>query len=411
MNGKDGSFSEGASGFTDRASLIRRAVDEARSELLTLSHDIHSNPELGFEERKAAEWQTALLKKNGFTVEKPYCGLETAYRASRRFGGRPGTRIAFMAEYDALAGFGHACGHNIIAASAVGAGIALAAGLEGGTDAGCEVAVIGTPGEEGNGGKVYLVDHGAFDQVDFALMMHPSTKSVIGRSALAAQGVTVRYKGRPAHSASPEKGVNALTSLIAFFNAVDMRRQVWPDTGRCNGIITEGGKASNIIPHSAEGKFTVRAGTKRELTAMVEDMRQAAGAAARLTGAEMEFDVSPLFTERYPNITIGERFKAHLEEMGETVEYPNPKARVGSSDVGNVSMVVPTIHDYIAIAPESVLGHTDEFREAAKSPRADEVVLLAAKALALTGWDLATDAELRAKARMEFEENAAPNRG
>jgi amidohydrolase len=391
---------------------VKRAVDDIRDELLTLSHNIHDNPELGFEEYKAVQWQTELLEKHGFTVEKPYCGLETAYRASRRFapGGEfKGPRIAFMAEYDALAGFGHACGHNIIASSAVGAGIALAEGLSrSGVDA--EVIVMGTPGEEGNGGKVYLVERGAFSSVDFALMMHPSTESVIGRSALAAQGVTAQYRGRSVHSASPEKGINALTSLIALFNAIDTLRQVWPDTGRCNGIITAGGMASNIVPDFTEGKFTVRAGTKRELVAMVDGIHAAADSAARLTGADLTFEVSPLFAERYPNMTMGERFKAHLEEMGESVGYPDPKARVGSSDVGNVSMVVPAIHDYIAIAPKDVPGHTNAFREAARSPRADEVVLLAAKALALTGWDLATNEELRVKARKEFEKNAAPNR-
>ncbi|GHS85887.1 amidohydrolase [Synergistales bacterium] len=386
---------------------IKRAVDGMREVLLKLSHDIHSSPELGFEEKKAAQWQTELLEKHGFKVEKPYCGLETAYRAARQFG-KQGPRIAFMAEYDALAGFGHACGHNIIASSAVGAGIALADAADG-ANIDCEIIVMGTPGEEGNGGKVYLVEHGAFESVDFALMMHPSTENVIGRSALAAQGVGAKYKGRPVHSASPEKGVNALTSLIALFNAIDTLRQVWPDTGRCNGIITAGGTASNIVPDFAEGKFTVRASTKRELVAMVKQIKQAAQSAGHLTGAELTFEISPIFAERYPNITMGERFKAHLEEMGETVGYPNPKARVGSSDVGNVSMVVPTIHDYIAIASRDVQGHTNEFREAAKGPRADEVILLAAKALALTGWDLATDEALRAKARKEFEENAAPN--
>jgi amidohydrolase len=391
---------------------IKRVIDGMREELLTLSHNIHDNPELGFEEHKAAQWQVELLEKHGFAVEKPYCGMETAYLASKRFAlGEKfkGPRIAFLAEYDALAGFGHACGHNIIASSAVGAGIALAEGLAS-ADLEAQVLVMGTPGEEGKGGKVYLVERGAFDTVDFALMMHPSTESIIGRAALAAQGVTVQYRGRPVHSASPEKGVNALTSLIALFNSIDTLRQIWPDTGRCNGIITEGGKASNIVPDFAEGKFTVRAGSKRQLIVMVEGIRTAAESAARLTGAELTFEVSPLFAERYPNMTLGERFKAHLEEMGEPVGYPDPKARVGSSDVGNVSMVVPTIHDYIAIAPKDVLGHTDEFREAAKSPRADEAVLLAAKALALTGWDLAADEELRAKARREFEINAAPNR-
>jgi amidohydrolase len=279
---------------------IKEAVGAIGGELLTLSHDIHDNPELGFEERKAVQWQVELLKKHGFSMETPYCGLETAYRASRRFSpgvACKGPRIAFMAEYDALAGFGHACGHNIIAASAVGAGIALAQGLtEAGVEA--EVVVMGTPGEEGKGGKVYLVEAGAFDTVDFALMMHPSTESVIGRSALAAQGVTAQYRGRPVHSASPEKGINALTSLIALFNAIDTLRQVWPDTGRCNGIITAGGVASNIVPDFAEGKFTVRAGTKRELVAMVAGIRTVAESAARLTGADLAFEIAPLLAVR-----------------------------------------------------------------------------------------------------------------
>ena len=397
---------------------IKGAVDEIKDELLTLSHDIHDNPELGFEEHKAVEWQTALLARYGFAVEKPCCGLETAYRASIQLNdsvndskGR-GPHIAFLAEYDALAGYGHACGHNIIASTAVGAGIALSIALNSAlekalTEGACKISVIGTPGEEGQGGKVYMVDRGAFQDVDFALMMHPSTTSVIGRGALAAQSLTVRYHGRAVHSASPEKGVNALTSLIKLFNSIDALRQIWPDTGRCNGIVTSGGKASNIVPDFAEGKFTVRAGKKRELLAMVEGIELAAQLSAQLTGAKLEMETSPLFAERYPNKVMGERFKANMEELGEPVGYPDPKARVGSSDVGNVSMVVPTIHDYLAIAPETVLGHTNEFREAARSPRADEVVLQGAKGLALTGFDLITDEAIRAAARKEFEDTAA----
>jgi amidohydrolase len=385
---------------------IKGVVDEIKEELLTLSHNIHDNPELGFEERKAAEWQTALLARHGFAIEKPYCGLETAYRASAQLNDpeEKGPRIAFLAEYDALAGYGHACGHNIIASTAVGAGIALKRAL---TGVACEIFVMGTPGEEGQGGKVYMVDRGAFQDVDFALMMHPSTSSVIGRAALAAQSLTVRYRGRAVHSASPEKGINALTSLIALFNSIDALRQIWPDTGRCNGIVTSGGKASNIVPDFAEGKFTVRAGKKRELLAMMEGIKLAAQSSAQLTGAKLELETSPLFAERYPNKVMGERFKANMEELGEPVGYPDPKARVGSSDVGNVSMVVPTIHDYLAIAPETVLGHTNEFREAARSPRGDEVVLLGAKGLALTGFDLITDEVVRSAARKEFEDSVA----
>lgn len=386
---------------------VKETVDKLSEVLIGLSQRIHSTPELGYKETCAARWQTELLKEQGFDIDMPYCGLDTAYRASRKMGNGKGPRIAFLAEYDALAGFGHACGHNIIAASSVGAGIALAKALEGSGING-EIIVMGTPGEEGEGGKIHLADRGAFEDVDFALMVHPSTSNLIGRSALAAQGLTIAFRGRPVHSASPEKGVNALTSLIALFNSIDSLRQIWPDTGRCNGIITAGGSASNIVPEFAEGKFTVRAGTKRELLNMVQGIKTAAQSASALTGATLSVNEDALFAERYPNKAMGECFKKNMEALGERMNYPDPKARVGSSDIGNVSMIVPTIHEYLAIASEEVQGHTEAFREAACSPRGDQVVLLAAKGLALTGLDLAVDADLRKKVQDEFQRDAAP---
>ncbi|MDR2137333.1 MAG: M20 family metallopeptidase [Synergistaceae bacterium] len=394
--------------------LILKHLDEVGGELVELSHKIHGKPELGYEEYSARDWQAELLRKHGFDVEVPYCGLETSYKASVKISDN-GPRLAFLAEYDALPGVGHACGHNIIAASAVGAGIGLAYAMQEmqamkEKSVAGEVLVLGTPGEEGKGGKIHLVEHGAFDGVDFAMMVHPSNQNVIGRGGLAAQGLTVRYRGKAVHSASPEKGINALSSLIALFNSIDMLRQVWPDTGRCNGIVTAGGQASNIVPDFAEAKFTVRAGKKKELAAMMEAIHGAAESAARLTGAEIELSDAPLFAERYPNRAMGELFKANMEFLGESIDYPNPLARVGSSDIGNVSMVVPSIHEYLSIAGGEVLGHTDAFREAACSPRGDRVVLLAAKGLAMTGWDLATDADKRAQVRKEFEEHALPNR-
>ncbi|MDR2529611.1 MAG: amidohydrolase [Synergistaceae bacterium] len=391
----------------DGKSLIRDCLDSARGELVELSHLLHDNPELSYEERRAAEWQAALLKERGFSVEAPYLGLATAFRASVKTG--EGPRIAFLSEYDALAGFGHACAHNVIAGSSVGAGIGLAHAVKV-LGVACEVIVMGTPGEEKYGGKIHLVERGAFASVDFALMMHPSTKNQIGRAGLAALGLTARYRGRAVHSASPEKGINALTSLISLFNAIDALRQVWPDSGRCNGIITEGGKASNIVPDFAEALFTVRAGKKRQLEAMGRDIEAAAQSAARLTGAELELIREPLYAERYPNGVMGELFKANMESLGEAMCYPDPTERVGSSDIGNVSLEVPAIHEYLAIAAPDVPGHTAAFREAARSPRADEVVLSGAKGLAMTGWDLATDARARADARKEFEEKALPNR-
>ena len=383
--------------------ILKRA-DELKSELLRLSHDIHTNPETSFEEVRAAAWQKELLEKHGFTVEAPFCGMETAFRAVKK-SGKPGPVVAFLSEYDALNGLGHACGHNIIAASSVGAGLALASVLD---ETGGEVQVVGTPAEEGGGGKVFMVERGAFDGVDFALMMHPSTKNIIGRGGLAAQGVRVEYRGRSAHSATPDKGINALTSLIALFNGIDTLRQVWPNSAKINGIITKGGSASNIIPELAEALFTVRASTKKELVAMFADLQRVADAAARLTGAEVVVDGEPVYAERYSNSVMGEAFKRNMETLGEPMESPDPKERVGSSDVGNVSLEIPTIHEYLAIADPSVAGHTAEFREASLSPRGDDVVLLAAKGLALTGWDLLTDERLRKAAKAEYLEKAAP---
>jgi len=385
---------------------IAEKTDEIRHELLRLSHDIHGCPETSFEEVHAAAWQKNMLERHGFIVEMPFCGMETSFRAVRK-GRASGPVIAFLSEYDALKGLGHACGHNIIAASAVGAGIALASVLE---DAAGEVQVIGTPAEEGGGGKIYLVERGAFRGVDFALMMHPNTKNIIGRGGLAAQGVKVLFSGRAAHSATPDKGINALSSLIAFFNSIDVLRQTWPNSAKINGIITKGGRASNIIPDEAEADFTVRASTKKELIAMFEDLKRAAGAAAMITGASFAVDGEPVYAERYPNPVMGEAFKRNMELLGEKMEYPDPRERFGSSDVGNVSLELPTIHEYLAIADTSVAGHTPAFREAAVSPRGDDVVVLAAKGLAFTGWDLLSDEKLREAAMDDYRKKALPFR-
>ena len=380
--------------------VIKQTIDQAKESLLKLSHDIHANPELGFEEFRAMEWQKALLEKHGFSVETPYCGMATAYRATLK-GKGPGPRVAILSEYDALAGIGHACGHNIIAASAVGAGIGISAvmsGLDG------EVVVVGTPAEEGGGGKIIMVEQGAFQDIDFALMMHPSTENLIGRGGLAAVSLTAKYFGKGTHSSGPEKGINALSSLIGLFNNINVLRGNWKlkEGPNINGIITDGGVASNIVPEYAAAKFTARAYTRRYLLKMIEDVKTAAQAAAMLTGAECKVEVGILYAERYSNLAMGEAFKANMETLGEVMNYPDPQDSIGSSDIGNVSMVVPSIHEYLAIAPKSVTGHSDEFREASLSPRADDVVVLAAKGLASTAYDLFTDAALRECVKTEF---------
>jgi len=388
---------------------ILKAADEARNELLELSHRIHDNPELGMQEHRAVQWQSELLRHHGFEVQAPYGGLDTAYRATFH-GKSTGPHIAFLAEYDALRGVGHGCGHNVIAASSVGAGIALAAVMD---KIGGEVVVIGTPAEETVGGKIILAEHGAFDDVDFVLMMHPATTNLVKRGGRAAVGINITYDGRGAHSAGPEDGINALTSLITAFNGIDAVRQAWSLAERptINGIITAGGSASNIICDHAAAEFTARADSRRFLKKMIEDVRHAAEAGALITGAKLTFTTDLIYAERRPNHVMGDAFKANMESLGEQMNEPDPTMATGSSDIGNVSLLVPSIHEYLWIAPKGTLEHTDVFCAAAASPRADDVVILGAKGLAMTGYDLLTDADLRQRVQAEFAASGLPDHG
>ena len=393
--------------------MMKKAIlgvaDAARDELLELSHQIHDSPELGMQEHQAVQWQSEVLQRHGFEVQTPYGGLDTAYRATFH-GKSAGPRIAFLAEYDALRGVGHGCGHNVIAASSVGAGITLASVMD---EMGGDVVVIGTPAEETVGGKIILAEHGAFDDVDFALMVHPDTTNLVKRGGRAAVTINITYDGRGAHSAGPEDGINALASLIAAFNGIDAVRQAWALTERptINGIITAGGSASNIICDHAVAEFTARADSRRFLKKMIEDVRRAAEAGALITAAKLTFTTDLIYAERHPNHAMGDAFKANMESLGEKMNEPDPTAATGSSDIGNVSLLVPSIHEYLWIAPEGTLAHTDVFCAAAASSRADDVVLLAAKGLAMTGYDLLTDADLRQRVQEEFTASGLPDRG
>ncbi|MCE5202484.1 MAG: amidohydrolase [Synergistaceae bacterium] len=388
---------------------IAVAVEELRAELLKLSHDIHDNPELGLREYNAVKWQKELLEKHGFIVETPFCGMETAFKATCPTNNPNGVKIAFLAEYDALDGIGHGCGHNIIAASAVGAAISLSKTMDENNISG-EVVVFGTPAEETRGGKIPMADNGVFDGFTCALMIHPATENIIARHGLAAQSVDVEFFGKAAHSSSPADGVNALASMIAFFNGIDSFSHTWSNESKINGIITQGGTASNIIPDYTSASFTVRAGKKKTLVNMFGDIERIAKSAALLTGAGFKVNGADIYAERYPSMALGEAFKANMETLGEIMNYPDYTAQVGSSDIGNVSLVVPAIHEYLSIAgPGSVTAHHESFCNAAVSPRADEVVLLAAKGLAMTAADILTDEKLRARMWKEFDEKVRPN--
>jgi len=363
---------------------VCKAIDAARTEFVAVSRRIHENPELGLEERRAADWLGALLRDGGFSVERPVAGLATAFRADVQ-GERARPRVALLAEYDALAGLGHACGHNLICMASVGAAVALhrAAPKLPGT-----LTVLGTPAEETSGGKIVMVDQGVFEGIDAAMMFHPSRNNWWTRGALAAQSLVVKFHGKPAHAAAmPERGINALNALLLTYHAIDSLRQHVPGDVRIHGIITKGGDAPNVVPAYAEGDFLVRAAARATMADVMEKVKRCAEGAALQTGARVEFEQGLVYAERYNNRVLAGLFAGNMGCLGVEGERPPSEGGVGSSDIGNVSMVCPTIHPYLKIA-DDVSGHTVEFREAAGSPRGYEAMLAAAKGLAMTALDV-----------------------
>lgn len=384
-------------------------IDARQDELIRISDTIHANPELGFQEFQAAELLTGVLEQSGFSVERGVAGMETAFIATAHGRDKDPT-VAFLGEYDALAGLGHACGHNIIGTAAVGAGLAMKAVLP---ELAGTVQVIGTPAEESGGGKVLMVEAGVFEAVDAAMMIHPGGRNLLGRLALTAYGITVEFFGKPAHAAAePDEGINALDAIILTFNAIGVLRQHLRDDARIHGIITHGGDAPNIVPGYTRAELIVRAADTPYATEVLEKVRACAEGAAMATGARLDFRLSgPRYDARTPNPTLVRLFKENLICLGLEVELATGKERMGSSDIGNVSQVVPTIHPYIAIASEEVGGHTAEFREAAASPAGHAGLLSAAKALAMTAVDLLAEPANLAEAKREFAEQKAHEAG
>lgn len=378
---------------------VHEAIQTLAPRLVAVSLDLHAHPELAFEEHRSADRLTAELRGAGFRVERPVAGLDTAFVGHRGpAGAHP--RVAVLMEYDALAGIGHACGHNLIAAGGLGAALAVAAALP---DPPGELLAIGTPGEEGAGGKIVELDAGVFDGVDSAIMFHPGTRNYAIRHATACTHVTMRFYGKAAHAAgSPEKGINALNALIHTFVQVDALRQHMTETNRVHGIITHGGDAPNVVPEYAEGNFIVRSFTTAGVEEMLERVKACARGAALAAGARVEFEVGRIYAERKNNRVLAGRFTEHLERTGERVEAPHLKGGTGSSDIGNVSLVLPTIQPYMAIAAHDVPGHSREMAEAAGSERGQEAMLHVAEAMAHVVVDLFLEPGLVAEAWEAF---------
>jgi len=373
-------------------------IDARRQQLSELSLKIHANPEIAFQEVKSATWLTEYLKENGFSIEQGICGLSTAFRAS--YGqGKPA--IAILAEYDALPKLGHACGHNIIATSAVGAGIAakLAVDSFGGT-----ILVIGTPGEEMKGGKVFMVDRGAFDGVEVAMMMHPGVRNTATIHGLACQSLEVEFFGKPAHAAArPAEGINALEAMIQSFTAINSLRQHIKSSARIHGIITDGGEAANVVPAHSAGYFIVRAEDDDYLDELKKKVINCFTGAATASGARLEYKWGEVrYSSLRNNLTLAQLFRRNIQSLGSKMPLSDPRVSFGSTDMGNVSQLVPGIHPMIAIAPVNVLGHSPEFASAAASEKGTLGLLDAAKALAMTVVDLVANPEIVTRVKEEF---------
>jgi amidohydrolase len=363
-----------------------------------LARSLHRHPELSEQEWRSAAALCRFLRAEGFAVRRGVAGLPTAFVARKRRGRGP--RIGFLAEYDALPGIGHACGHNLIGAAAAGAGAALGRVL--GAVPG-EVVVVGTPAEETIGGKVLMTARGVFRGLDAALMIHPSTEDRVYTTSLACHSLEVTYRGRAAHAVSaPERGINALDALLRLFFLVHRLRHRLPREVRMPGVILEGGRRPNIVPDRAVGRFSLRARNLRDLARVERAFRAAARRAARDTGARLTVRaVDHPYAEMRTNRVLADLFKAELAALGRRTE-DGPRKTMGSLDMGNVSQRVPSIHPYVAIAPPSVPLHSPGFarRAAGRSGRAG--LRAGVRALALTGLRLLADPAVLARARREF---------
>lgn len=392
---------------TEELQQISQSIDSQKAVYIDASQAIHANPEIGNEEFFASRTLVNLLKNAGFTVETGVAGHETAFYAS--FGGDlPGPTIAFLAEYDALPGLGHACGHNIIGTTSVAAAIALSETLHA---TGGRAVVLGTPAEEGgpNGSaKGSFVKHGLLEGIDAALMIHPAGKTALTGRSLAVDPLEFHFYGKSAHAAgSPEKGVNALDAVLQLFNSINALRQQLPDDARVHGIITHGGDAPNIIPEYAAARFYIRGESWKKTADTAEKVRAIAQGAALATGTSVKIvrfqnEVKDLVLTPLLDSVL----RSELESVGEQVAESRHYG-LGSTDAGNISYVIPTAHPFIKIGPDDLVAHTPEFREAANSDLGNQALIRGAKALANTGYRLLTDAALLAEIKQTHAQSLA----
>jgi amidohydrolase len=381
---------------SEAKSAARAAVEDARGELIEISLDIHANPELAMQETRASGLLADGLEARGFAVERGAFGLATAFRA--RWGEGPVT-IAYLCEYDALPEMGHACGHNLIATAGLGGALGLKGAVS--PDA-VTLIVLGTPAEEDIGGKAIMIERGAFEGVDAALMAHPAPFDIDAPPMYGVEQCEVTYKGRAAHaSVAPETGINALDGLVTAYQAIAQLRQHMRRDARVAGIITYGGSAHNVVPDRAEGRFEVRALRPAYLADLKTRVIRCFEAGAQASGADLEVKWSEFVYEPMNNnAAIVDAYKANALALGRKF-LEIPVDSTGSSDMGNVSWTVPSIHPTFAIGAMA-LNHTRGFTQISGTDAAHEAMLQVAQALAMTGVDLVLDADLLSRAQAEF---------
>ena len=367
--------------------ILRNEGQNIHQRLIEISDYIYANPELGNEEYKAVAILTELLKDHNFKVEEKYFNMDTAFKATFD-SGKPGLTIGYICEYDALPEIGHGCGHNMIGAISAGAGIVLSKIID---QVGGKIIVYGTPAEETNGAKVIMVEEGAFDELDCAMMVHPNDKTYASGTSSALYPIQFTFKGKTAHAAScPEQGINALNAVIQLFNGIDALRQHVTKDVLMHGIITEGGVAANIVPERAVAQFYIRAAKKATVMEVLEKVKNIARGAALMTGCELEMDRYELpYDDLNTNEILSEAFNENLRDLGIT-EIHQPKTGGGSSDIGNVSYVTPTIHPYLSITSCPTRAHSRELAKATTESLGHERLLTAVLALAYTGYDVLT---------------------
>jgi amidohydrolase len=392
----------------DAEAIKDRLADEVgrRTDvLLEISHSIHARPELGYEEHHASDLLASVLEDEGFDVERAACGMDTAFVA--KAGAGDGPTIGIFCEYDALPEIGHACGHNVIGTAGLGAGLAAAAVAE---ELGGRVVVLGSPAEEGGGGKVFLQEGGALDDLDAAMMIHPADGDLQAMSVIAIQQVHVKYHGKAAHAAAfPHKGLNALdAAVLGYVNVAALRQHIRPSE-RVHGIFTDAGDRPNIVPQHAAAEWYVRSPTRRLLQPLKERVMACLEAGASAAGCTMDHDwQDPAYDDMIDNPVLVDLFTANAERTGRHLADPTAAAEVvGSTDMGNVSYAVPSIHPMLAVAPAGISIHTPEFTQYAGGEEGDRAVLDGARAMAMTVADLWLDPTRVEAAKASFDEAVA----